>query len=98
MLKICHFQSQKSPHEYEHTTVEGTKETFTAARLDAVAYNPFTLEKVPIYVVDGTWPFPAGSDTYMGVPLENDIDSTFAKCVDLPTQSINSSIGEVQPI
>ena len=58
-----------------------------------MACNPFSQEKVPIYVVDGMLPFPHESDTYMGVPAEVSIDSIFANYVGITSE--NSSMKEV---
>ncbi|XP_034237398.1 probable leucine--tRNA ligase, mitochondrial [Thrips palmi] len=85
-------QGTKTPQEYQFTTADGNEETFKAARLDFDACNPFSQEKVPIYVVDGILPFPDGSSSYMGVPSKNHIDSIFAKCLRLPVRVGSSKI------
>lgn len=86
-------QDTKSFQEYQYTTLDGNKEAFKAARLDFVACNPFSQEKVPIYVVDNMLPFPNGASSYMGVPSKINIDSVFAKCLGLPI-SKGSSLNE----
>ncbi|XP_026288385.1 probable leucine--tRNA ligase, mitochondrial [Frankliniella occidentalis] len=76
-------QAHNSIKEYEYTTKDGETAKFKAFRLNVVACNPFSKEKVPVYVVDGVLPFPPGSDTYMGVPSESEVDCMFAKTVNL---------------
>lgn len=68
---------------------DGNEATFKAAQLDFVASNPFSQEKVPVYVVDGILTFPDGASSYMGVPLKNDIDSIFAECLGLSVHKSN---------
>lgn len=79
--------------EYKYSTSEGDLRSFKAARLDFMACNPFTQEKVPVYLVDGFLHFPNLSDTYMGVPSESEMDSQFVNLIGLPikaTQNISS--------
>lgn len=85
------FQPTKSYSEYRYQTAEGDTTSFKAARLNFEACNPFSQEKVPIYVVDGILPFPDDSDTYMGVPSEVKLDSLFANSVGIPVKTSNNS-------
>lgn len=93
LIKFC--QGTKSFQQYQYTTADENIETFSAARLDFEACNPFTQERIPVYVVDGMLPFPDGASSYMGVPVKNDIDSTFAKCLGLPIRKGSSKTDEV---
>ncbi|KAK3933294.1 putative leucine--tRNA ligase, mitochondrial [Frankliniella fusca] len=76
-------QADKLVEEFQYATIDGEIRTFKASCPKVVAKNPFFKEKVPVFVVDGVLPFPPGSDTYMGVPSESEIDLTFAKSVGL---------------